>query len=396
MAYETILSERRGQQDGVLWITLNRPDRLNALVPQLYAELNQELLAARDDRSVRCIVITGAGRGFCAGADHKAGSGRESDDAALDLEGGRMGLIKNAQAFINLRKVDVPVIASVNGVCVGGGFDLVCLCDMVVGSTAARYQVAYAKRGLYPDMGGFWSIPRAIGWNKAIEMMTTGRFMSAEEAHAAGTRVWGLVGLPRQARRQVEAGVDVIIAQGYDSGGHSGTVGTFTLVPEVVEIAEGSDTLVLAAGGVSNGRHLAGALAMGADGIWTGTIWLATHESETEMFLKQRIIDAKVEDAVQSRAMSGKPIRQLRSNWSDAWKQPGAPEPLQMPLQGMLVDQTLAGIRQARKEDWMTTPAGQAVVGIHEIKPAAEVVYSLVEKAMEQFDRVAGEPVAGD
>jgi len=217
-----------------------------------------------------------------------------------------------------------------------------------------------------------------------------------EEAHAAGTRVWGLVGLPRQARRQVEAGVDVIIAQGYDSGGHSGTVGTFTLVPEVVEIAEGSDTLVLAAGGVSNGRHLAGALAMGADGIWTGTIWLATHESETEMFLKQRIIDAKVEDAVQSRAMSGKPIRQLRSNWSDAWKQPGAPEPLQMPLQGMLVDQTLAGIRQARKEDWMTTPAGQAVVGIHEIKPAAEVVYSLVEEAMEQFDRVVGEPVAGD
>ena len=217
-----------------------------------------------------------------------------------------------------------------------------------------------------------------------------------EEAHAAGTRVWGLVGLPRQARRQVEAGVDVVIAQGYDSGGHSGTVGTFTLVPEVVEIAEGSDTLVLAAGGVSNGRHLAGALAMGAAGIWTGTIWLATHESETQMFLKQRLIDAKVEDAVQSRAMSGKPIRQLRSNWSDAWKQPDAPEPLQMPLQGMLVDDTLAGIREARMEDWMTTPAGQAVVGIHEIKPAAEVVYSLVEEAMEQFDWVTGEPVAGD
>ena len=217
-----------------------------------------------------------------------------------------------------------------------------------------------------------------------------------EEAHAAGTRVWGLVGLPRQARRQVEAGVDVVIAQGYDSGGHSGTVGTFTLVPEVVEIAEGSNTLVLAAGGVSNGRHLAAALAMGAAGIWTGTIWLATHESETEMFLKQRLIDAKVEDAVQSRATSGKPIRQLRSNWSEAWKQPDAPAPLQMPLQGMLVRDVQAGIKEARLEDWMTTPAGQAVVGIHEIKPAAEVVYSLVEEAMEQFDRVAGEPVAGD
>jgi len=217
-----------------------------------------------------------------------------------------------------------------------------------------------------------------------------------EEAHEVGTKVWGLVGLPRQARRQVEAGVDVIIAQGYDSGGHSGTVGTFTLVPEVVDIAAGSDTLVLAAGGVSNGRHLAGALAMGADGIWTGTIWLATHESETQMFLKQRIIDAKVEDAVQSRATSGKPIRQLRSNWSEAWKQPDAPVPLQMPLQGMLVNDVLAGIKDARLEDWITTPAGQAVVGIHEIKPAAEVVYSLVEEAMEQFDRVSGEPVSGD
>ena len=214
-----------------------------------------------------------------------------------------------------------------------------------------------------------------------------------EQAHDAGMKVWGLVGLPRQARRQVEAGIDVIIAQGYDSGGHSGTIGTFTLVPEVVELTEGSDTLVLAAGGVSNGRHLAAALAMGAAGVWTGTIWLATHESETAMFLKQRLIDARVEDAVQSRAMTGKPVRQLRSNYSDAWKQPEAPEPLQMPLQGMLVGNLLQDIRDAKIEDWMTTAAGQSVVGIHEIKPAAEVVYSLVEQAQEMFDRTIGEPV---
>ena len=215
-----------------------------------------------------------------------------------------------------------------------------------------------------------------------------------ERAHAHGMKVWGLVGLPRQARRQVEAGVDVIIAQGYDSGGHSGTIGTFTLVPEVVEIARGSNSMVLAAGGVSTGRHLAAALAMGADGIWTGTIWLATNESATEMFIKQRLVEAHAEDAVQSRATSGKPIRQLRSNWSDAWKQPEAPDPLPMPLQGMLVDGLLAGIREARLEDWMTTPAGQSVEGIHGIKPAAEVVYDLVEEAQEQFDNVLGQPVA--
>jgi NAD(P)H-dependent flavin oxidoreductase YrpB (nitropropane dioxygenase family) len=214
-----------------------------------------------------------------------------------------------------------------------------------------------------------------------------------EEAHKVGTKVWGLVGLPRQARRQVEAGVDVIVAQGYDSGGHSGTVGTFTLVPEVVEMAEGTDTLVLAAGGVSNGKHLAGALAMGAHGVWTGTIWLATHESETQMFIKQRLVEAQAEDAVQSRATSGKPIRQLRSKWSDAWKADGAPEPLQMPLQGMLVGEVQRGIREARMEDWMTTPAGQSVVGVREMKPAAEVVFDMVEEAQDHLEQLTGEPV---
>jgi NAD(P)H-dependent flavin oxidoreductase YrpB (nitropropane dioxygenase family) len=215
-----------------------------------------------------------------------------------------------------------------------------------------------------------------------------------ERAHAEGMKVWGLVGLPRQAQRQVDAGVDVIIAQGYDSGGHSGTVGTFTLVPEVAEMVRGTKTLVLAAGGVSNGRHLAAALAMGAHGVWTGTIWLATHESETEMFLKQRLIQARAEDPYQSRAMSGKPIRQLPSRYGDAWKQPGAPEPLQMPLQGMLVADLLGGIRDAKIEDWMTTPAGQSVVGIHEIKPAAEVVFDMVEEAQEAFEEMLGEPLS--
>ncbi len=190
-------------------------------------------------------------------------------------------------------------------------------------------------------------------------------------------KVWGLVGLPRQAQRQVDAGVDVIVAQGYDSGGHGGTIGTFTLVPEVVRLTRGTDTLVLAAGGVSGGQHLAAALAMGAVGVWTGTIWLATNEYETAMFLKQLLIDAKVEDAIQSRAATGKPARMLRSRWTDAWKQPDAPEPLQMPLQGMLAGSVQQGISEARMEDRMTTAAGQSVFGVPEIKPAAQVVFDL-------------------
>jgi NAD(P)H-dependent flavin oxidoreductase YrpB (nitropropane dioxygenase family) len=188
--------------------------------------------------------------------------------------------------------------------------------------------------------------------------------------------------------------MDVVIAQGYDAGGHSSAVGTFTLVPEVVQMAEGTNTLVLAAGGVSSGRHVAAAIAMGAEGVWTGTIWLATHESATEMFLKQRLIEAGAEDALQTRASSGKPMRQLRSKWSETWNAPGAPAPLQMPLQPMLVADIEAGIREARMEDWMYTPAGQSVVGIHSIRPAAEVVYSMVEEAQDQLDRMFGVPVA--
>jgi NAD(P)H-dependent flavin oxidoreductase YrpB (nitropropane dioxygenase family) len=211
-----------------------------------------------------------------------------------------------------------------------------------------------------------------------------------ERAHAEGVKVWGLIGRPRQAAREIEAGVDLIIAQGYDSGGHSGSIGTFSLVPQIVELAQATQTPVLAAGGVCTGKHLAAALAMGAAGVWTGTIWLATHESETEMFLKHRLIEAQLEDVVQSRATSGKPIRQLKSRWSDVWSQPDAPQPLQMPLQGMLVRGIQTGIREGQLQDWMTTPAGQSVAGVRELKPAAEVLYDIVEEAQEMLERLAG------
>jgi len=185
MAYETLLTERRGQYEGILWVTLNRPEKLNAINMQMFAELEHLFREARRDRSVRCLVITGAGRGFCAGADFSGSGGRPASDR-IDLEGSRLNFRRESEAFIALRRLEVPVIAAINGACVGAGFDLVAHCDMAVGSTAARYQVAYVKRGLFADLGGFWSLPRIIGWRKAMELMTTGRFMSAEEAHAAG------------------------------------------------------------------------------------------------------------------------------------------------------------------------------------------------------------------
>jgi len=185
-----ILSERRGERNGILWLTLNRPEKLNALTFPLLREMWEIMVEARFDRSIRCIFITGAGRGFCSGMDI-SGAANPDRDRALelrsgDIEGVRLNFRHETETYIALRRVEVPIIAMINGPCVGAGFDLASLCDLAVGSTAARYQVAYVKRGLYADLGGFWSLPKLLGWRKAMELMMTGRFMSAEEAHESG------------------------------------------------------------------------------------------------------------------------------------------------------------------------------------------------------------------
>ena len=201
MAYEFITVERTGNRDGVIWLELNRPEKLNALTFPLLTEMLDALYRIRMDRTARVLVITGKGRGFCAGMDH-AGDGRgmgdfwdEHPDPLLgspapeghaDNEGQRLNFRYETRTFAELRRLDIPVIAGVNGACVGAGFDMACLSDLCVASTNARYQVAYVKRGLYADLGGFWAIPKIIGWRKAMEMMFTGRFMSAQEGHEAG------------------------------------------------------------------------------------------------------------------------------------------------------------------------------------------------------------------
>src|SRR5262249_19600632 len=158
--------------------------------------------------------------GFCAGADFSGSGARvqQADAAAtggqrpeIDLEGDRLGFRRESEAYIALRRVDVPIIASVNGVGVGAGFDMVGHSGLAIGSTAARYQVAYVKRGFFADLGGFWSLPRVIGWRKAMEMMMTGRFMSAEEAHASGLTNYlvppeELEAKTMELARQVESG----------------------------------------------------------------------------------------------------------------------------------------------------------------------------------------------
>jgi len=200
MTYQHITLQRTGQQHGIAWLELNRPEKLNALTFPMLAEIYDALTTLRMDRTARVLVITGNGRGFCAGMDH-AGAGRGQTDfwnqhpdplhghpqpGHTDNEGARLNFRYETKTFAELRRLDIPVIAGINGPCVGAGFDLACLADLALASTNARYQVAYVKRGLYADLGGFWAIPKIIGWRNAMEMMFTGRFMSAQEGHDAG------------------------------------------------------------------------------------------------------------------------------------------------------------------------------------------------------------------
>ncbi|MGH9117591.1 MAG: NAD(P)H-dependent flavin oxidoreductase [Acidimicrobiales bacterium] len=212
-------------------------------------------------------------------------------------------------------------------------------------------------------------------------------------AHDQGVVVAGLVGSRVHAERQQGAGVDVIVAQGYEAGGHTGEIATMVLVPEVVDVV--APTPVLAAGGIASGRQIAAALALGAQGVWCGSIWLTTEEAETHPVVKQKFLRAGSSDTVRSRASTGKPARQLRTAWTDEWDSPATPEPLPMPLHGMLVAEAQARIARAATtsgsgaEELATYFVGQAVGMMNQVKPVKQVMYELVEEYIEAAARLA-------
>ena len=198
-------------------------------------------------------------------------------------------------------------------------------------------------------------------------------------AKAAGQRTIGLVGAPRHARKALEAGVDVLVAQGHDAGAHTGRIGTFSLVPQVVDIA--GDVPVLAAGGVGTGRHLAAALALGAQGVWLGTAWLTTEEHAVDDILLGKLLRAQSDDTLISRSHSGKTLRMIRTAWSDEWEAPGAPEPLKMPYQQALIGKFLAGIREARVEPLMWEAAGQSIAYFNEVTTVPAIIDRMMAEA---------------
>ncbi|MEC9109209.1 MAG: nitronate monooxygenase [Pseudomonadota bacterium] len=215
------------------------------------------------------------------------------------------------------------------------------------------------------------------------------------EGRKRGVPVAALVGAKEHAIRQAEAGVDIIVAQGTEAGGHCGEVSTLVLVPEVVRALEkaGHDIPVLAAGGIMTGGQMAGMMAAGAQGAWTGSVWLATPEAETSEAFREKMVAARSRDTVRSRSRTGKPARQLNTPWQEAWDAPDGPGSLPMPLMGMVSEPAFARIEReaaagnAKARELVSYFVGQGVGLVDQVRSSRQVVQDFRE---EFIDAVTG------
>jgi len=215
-----------------------------------------------------------------------------------------------------------------------------------------------------------------------------------ERAHRHGVKVAALTGAVEHAQRQKQAGVDIIIAQGTEAGGHTGEIGSMVLIPDIVDAV--APTPVLGAGGIATGRQAAAAMALGASGVWTGSVWLTVSEADVSPLVKDKLFAARSKDAVRSRSLSGKPARLLRTAWTEAWERPDCPGTLPMPLQYMACAdaQTRIGLA-ARKEGakaraLVGMPVGQVVGRLTTEASSADVVYQFIDEFVAAVDRLQG------
>jgi NAD(P)H-dependent flavin oxidoreductase YrpB (nitropropane dioxygenase family) len=207
-----------------------------------------------------------------------------------------------------------------------------------------------------------------------------------DQAKALGKKTCALVGSPHHVQRAMQSELDLIVAQGYDAGAHTGEIGTFSLVPQIVEAADGIP--VLAAGGVATGRHIAASLMLGAVGVWIGTAWLTTEEHQDHMspMNQKKLLEAGPSDTVISRADSGKTLRQIRSAWSQEWASDEAPAPLKMPYQDILVGDILGAIDEHSVEPLVHSPAGQGIGWFNEVTTVEATMQKLVAEAVETLE----------
>jgi NAD(P)H-dependent flavin oxidoreductase YrpB (nitropropane dioxygenase family) len=209
-------------------------------------------------------------------------------------------------------------------------------------------------------------------------------------AHERGVPVAALAGKAEHAARHVDEGVDIVVAQGYEAGGHTGEIASMVLVPEVVD-AVGDRVPVLAAGGIGSGRQIAAALALGAVGVWMGSYWLATEEYRQTMgesALQPALRRATSSDTVRSRIYTGKPARLLKSRWTRAWEDPDAPAPLPMPLQNLLVGDAHQRLMRSGDPSLIAMPVGQIVGRMGDVRPVADVMVELLKETYDTLSKL--------
>ena len=214
-----------------------------------------------------------------------------------------------------------------------------------------------------------------------------------EHAHANDVVVAGLVGKKQHAERQRNAGVDIIVAQGTRPAATPARSARWCSSPR--SSTPCAPTPVLAAGGIGNGRQIAASMALGAQGVWCGSVWLTTEEAETHPVVKEKFLTATSSDTVRSRASTGKPARQLRTAWTDEWDNPENPDPLPMPLHGMLIAEAQGRMRRSAASNegakqLVNYFVGQVVGQMNQVKPAKQVVYDMVEEFIDAAQRIAG------
>jgi NAD(P)H-dependent flavin oxidoreductase YrpB (nitropropane dioxygenase family) len=287
-----------------------------------------------------------------------------ADEGGLDREQVRALLPPEHQAFVDdiLRRYDVPPPPD----------------DLVPGRGAGSISVAPNAYGPLLD----------IAFAHPIKLVASALGPPPphliERAHANDVAVAALAGRTVHAERHAAAGADIIVAQGTEAGGHTGEVATMVLVPEVVDAV--APIPVLAAGGIARGRQMAAAIALGAAGVWTGSVWLTTEEAETHPVVKQKFLAATSSDTVRSRSLTGKPARMLRSAWTDEWEREDTPAPLGMPLQSALVADAQFRIQRSAHtsgsgaEQLANYFVGQVVGALDRVKPARQVVLDMIDE----------------
>jgi NAD(P)H-dependent flavin oxidoreductase YrpB (nitropropane dioxygenase family) len=278
-------------------------------------------------------------------------------------------------AFVDdiLARYDVPELAPDDGAGAGRGLTATSAAPFSAASAGPQLEIALGHRTAF--------VANALG--------PPPQFM-IDRVKEEGRIVGALAGKAVHAERHVAAGVDLIIAQGSEAGGHTGEIGTMVLIPEVVDAV--APVPVLAAGGIGRGRQVAASLALGAAGVWCGSVWLTTDEAETQPVVKEKFLHATSADTIRSRSLTGKPARMLRSAWTEEWDSPDAPPPLGMPLQSFLVAQAQRRIaRSAHTPDSGAEKlanyfVGQIVGTMNQRKAAAQVVLEMIDEYIDTIE----------